>query len=107
MPPRRSASRPDGGELSQYSQFRDKLLLALAAVAVSLMGYFVHQAQTQVDTLRTEIRELRDRLNSDGQESAAFRAGQVVQGAEMIRRLNAIDGKVDGLSKPAHPLSEE
>lgn len=108
MPPRRLPDAESGGDLASYSKFRDRLLLALAALAIGLMGYFVreaqtqaaeakHDAQVQVEGLRTEIRELRDRLNGELNSTSAFRAEQVTAGAEIVRRLNVLDGKMDGL----------
>lgn len=86
------------GDLANYSKFRDRLLLALAGLAISLMAYFVHQAQGQVDSVRVEIRELRERLNGELNDTAAFRSQQVAVGGEVVRRLNVLDGKMDGLT---------
>ena len=114
VPPVRNGE--NGGEISSFGKFRDRLLLWLAATlgsaVVAGMMFFVHASQLQTDqvradareqgeVLRRELGELRDRLNAELASHAAFTAGQTTQDAEVIRRLNQLETKVDLIrSKP-------
>lgn len=118
MPTRNQSTRisdGNGGDLSTYAKFRDRLLLWLVglvgALLIAGMSYFVHQSQlqtTQVRTdsqeqslaLRKEIGELRDRLNAELSSHAAFQAAQTTLTAEVIRRLNLLDNKMDQILVP-------
>jgi hypothetical protein len=100
-----ASRRPPAGELSTFGAFKDKLLLALVALAVAAMWFFVHSNQVQLDTfhadiagVRAEIAEVRSRLNADQNASSGQAARFGAQGEEALRRLDGIDKKLDALA---------
>jgi len=99
-----TARKPPAGELATFSQFRDKLLLGLVALAIAAMWFFVRANQNQVAAfhadlaaVRSEIAELRGRLTADQNASTGQSARFGAQGEEALRRLDGIDKKIDQL----------
>lgn len=96
---RPTAANGNGGELATYSRFRDRLLLAMGALAVTLMAYFAHQNQNQVDALTSALSKLNERLTADQNVGAGQSARFGSQNEDVLRRLGEIEKKLDLLQK--------
>jgi hypothetical protein len=94
------------GELATFARFKDKLTVGLVALAVAAMWFFVRTEQSQVDgfhadlaAVRSEIAEVRNRITADQNASSGQSARFGAQGEEALRRLDAIDKKIDKLTE--------
>lgn len=91
---RRAAENGNGGELSSYGRFRDRLLLTLAGAVLAMMGYFVHVAQHQVDVLTSELQELREKGNGQFNATTAQISGMTERIGAISERLGRIENAV-------------
>lgn len=108
-PVRRPLPKIDG-DLSTYERFRDRLLLAAAALVVALIVAWAADQMRRITNLENDIRQMRETTNtrfatqaaglsSDRERVTGLERELEAGRSDVLRRLQRIEDKLDEQAK--------